>query len=172
LLAGFAAGVIDIATRWLSDLKSGYCRGHLYLNQEQCCWSDNDHGIDEDNCTAWHDYGNPNTYGGHVLLFIMYCLMGTLFATIAVILVKMIAPYACGSGIPEVKTILSGFIMKGYLGFGTLLVKTLTMPLAVSAGLMLGKEGPLVHVACCCGHAVAQFFPKYRNNQVRIKEKY
>ena len=36
---------------------------------------------------------------------------------------KCLAPYACGSGIPEVKTILSGFVMHGYLGFGTLIVK-------------------------------------------------
>lgn len=45
-------------------------------------------------------------------------------AGLAVIFVKMIAPYACGSGIPEVKTILSGFVMHGYLGFGTLLGMT------------------------------------------------
>ena len=42
---------------------------------------------------------------------------------LAVIFVKCLAPYACGSGIPEVKTILSGFVMHGYLGFGTLIVK-------------------------------------------------
>lgn len=47
-------------------------------------------------------------------------------------------------------------------------VKTLTMPLAVSAGLMLGKEGPLVHVACCCGKFIAQFFPKYKHNEAKI----
>ena len=58
------------------------------------------------------------------------------------------------------KTILSGFVMHGYLGLGTLIVKTLTMPLAVAAGLMLGKEGPLVHVACCCGRFISRFFPK------------
>lgn len=44
------------------------------------------------------------------------------------------------------------------------------MPLAVSAGLMLGKEGPLVHVACCCGRFIAQFFPKYRNNEAKMRE--
>ena len=55
----------------------------------------------------------------------MYCLVGTLLAGLAVIFVKSLAPYACGSGIPEVKTILSGFVMHGYLGFGTLIVKVL-----------------------------------------------
>ena len=44
------------------------------------------------------------------------------------------------------------------------------MPLAVAAGLMLGKEGPLVHVACCCGRFVARFFPKYRHNEAKMRE--
>ena len=57
---------------------------------------------------------------------------------------KYFSPYASGSGIPEVKTILSGFIIHGYLGIGTLIGKTLALPLSVAAGLSLGKEGPLV----------------------------
>lgn len=54
---------------------------------------------------------------------------------------------------PQIKTILSGFIIRGYLGKWTLLIKSLGMILAVSAGLSLGKEGPLVHVACCIGQS-------------------
>ena len=34
--------------------------------------------------------------------YIMYILWSTVFATFAVLLVKVFAPYACGSGIPEV----------------------------------------------------------------------
>jgi H+/Cl- antiporter ClcA len=52
----------------------------------------------------------------------------------------------------QVKTILSGFIIRGYLGAWTLLVKSVGMVMAVGAGLSLGKEGPLVHVACCAGN--------------------
>ena len=52
----------------------------------------------------------------------------------------------------QVKTILSGFIIRGYLGAMTLAVKGVGMMLAVGAGLALGKEGPLVHVASCCGN--------------------
>ena len=44
------------------------------------------------------------------------------------------------------------------------------MPLAVAAGLMLGKEGPLVHVACCCGRFIAKLFPKYRHNEAKMRE--
>jgi chloride channel 3/4/5 len=37
--------------------------------------------------------------------------------------------------------------MRGYLGMWTLLIKSIGMVLATSAGLTLGKEGPMVHVA-------------------------
>jgi len=67
----------------------------------------------------------------------------------------MFAPYACGSGIPEIKTILSGFIIRGYLGKWTFLIKSVSIMLAVAAGLCLGKEGPMVHMACCTGNILA-----------------
>lgn len=85
--------------------------------------TDINQGIDGDNCTSWVRYGNPDNFLGQMILFFVYVVMGTFLAGLAVIFVKMLAPYACGSGIPEVKTILSGFVMHGYLGFGTLLVK-------------------------------------------------
>lgn len=95
-------------------------------------------GFDGDTCEEWVEYGDSKTILGQTGLFFMYCLMGTMLAGscsllhdsyfmthlgLAVIFVKCLAPYACGSGIPEVKTILSGFVMHGYLGFGTLIVK-------------------------------------------------
>lgn len=55
------------------------------------------------------------------------------------------------AGIPEIKTILSGFIIRGYLGKWTLIIKVVGLILSVSSGLSLGKEGPMVHIACCLG---------------------
>lgn len=55
-------------------------------------------------------------------------------------------------GIPEIKTILSGFIMYGYLGKWTFFIKSIGMIFATSAGLIVGKEGPFVHISCCCGN--------------------
>ena len=66
--------------------------------------------------------------------------LGVIFATLCALLVKTFAPYACGSGVPEVKTILSGFIIRGYLGVWTLLIKSVGMILGTSASLLLGKE--------------------------------
>ena len=43
----------------------------------------------------------------------MYVVIGLSFSTLAAILVKMFAPYACGSGIPEVSILLqSSFDVK------------------------------------------------------------
>lgn len=83
---------------------------------------------------------------------------------------KMFAPYACGSGIPEIKTILSGFIIRGYLGKWTLIVKSVGLMLSVSAGLCLGKEGPMVHIASCIGNILSYLFPKYGKNEAKKRE--
>lgn len=49
------------------------------------------------------------------------------FSFTAAHLVKSIAKYAAGSGISEIKCILAGFVMKGFLGFWTLVIKSMTL---------------------------------------------
>ena len=106
----------------------------------------------------------------HYVLFCSYVVLAIIYGFLASSFVMTVAPYASGSGIPEVKTILSGYVIHGYLGKATLTVKSIGMMLAVGAGLSLGKEGPLVHVACCCGNIFSYLFPKYRKNQAKRKE--
>lgn len=53
--------------------------------------------------------------------------MKAMFSFFAAYIVKCFAPYAAGSGISEIKCILGGFIIKGFLGFETFLIKALTM---------------------------------------------
>lgn len=43
LAVGLLAGCIDITSRWLADIKVGYCKsgvegGKFYLNRSFCCW--------------------------------------------------------------------------------------------------------------------------------------
>ncbi|KAH9944710.1 chloride channel [Amylocystis lapponica] len=78
--------------------------------------------------------------------------------------------YAAGSGIPEVKTILSGFVIHGYLGGRTLFTKAVGLALSVASGLSLGKEGPFVHIASCIGNIVSRFFSKYETNEGKRRE--
>lgn len=77
---------------------------------------------------------------------------------------------AAGSGVAEVKVILSGFVVHGYLGVRTLVVKTLALILSVSSGLSLGKEGPYVHIATCVGNIACRLFSKYNHNDAKRRE--
>jgi chloride channel 3/4/5 len=77
---------------------------------------------------------------------------------------------AAGSGVAEVKVILSGFVLHGYLGLRTLLIKTLALILSVASGLSLGKEGPYVHIATCIGNIACRIFSKYSNNDGKRRE--
>lgn len=79
--------------------------------------------------------------------------------------VQIYAPFAFHTGIPEIKTVLGGYIIADFLSGWTLLIKSLGLPLAVASGLSLGKEGPLVHVACCIGSLVMQPFEMLRRNE-------
>jgi len=78
--------------------------------------------------------------------------------------------YAAGSGIPEVKTILSGFVIRGFLGIKTLITKVFGLIFSISAGLIIGTQGPLVHICSCIGNIVSRCFKKYKYNEAKKRE--
>ncbi|KAL2935570.1 Chloride channel protein CLC-b [Bienertia sinuspersici] len=71
-------------------------------------------------------------------------------------LVVFFAPTAAGPGIPEIKAYLNGIDTPNMYGAPTLLVKIFGSIGAVSAGLDLGKEGPLVHIGACIASLLGQ----------------
>jgi len=77
---------------------------------------------------------------------------------------------AAGSGIPEIKTILSGFVIPNFLSFKVLLVKAVGSVFAVSTGMCLGKEGPFVHISTCVANLVALRFRKYQQSSRKLRE--
>ncbi|KAH9492668.1 H(+)/Cl(-) exchange transporter 3 [Bulinus truncatus] len=176
--AGTCAGIIDIGTSWMSDLKEGVCLEAFWFNREQCCWSgpslNSTSMNDEEDCNQWlswsHLISSSDETRSYIVAYLFYILWALLFGLLAALLVKMFAPYACGSGVPEIKTILSGFIIRGYLGKWTLLIKSLGMMLSVASGLSLGYEAPFVHIACCCGNIFSYLFPKYNRNEAKKRE--
>lgn len=48
-----------------------------------------------------------------------------LFSYVAAVLVQEYAIYAKHSGIPEIKTVLGGFVIRRYLGLWTLIIKSI-----------------------------------------------
>lgn len=175
LLSGVLAAAINVASDWLGDLKTGYCRtgehgGRFYLNRGFCCW-----GHEElFQCQGWNTWGDAMhiraSAGQYLVEFIMFILFSVFFAYCASILVKDYATYAKHSGIPEIKTVLGGFVMQRFMGLWTLIIKSLGLCLAVASGLWLGKEGPLVHVACCCANLLMKLSPNLSENEARKRE--
>ncbi|KAF4123236.1 chloride channel 3/4/5 [Geosmithia morbida] len=175
LSVGALAAIIDISTDWLGDLKEGYCSsgpegGKFYLNKRFCCF-----GYDQGSkCLGWRTWGE--TLGAHsvglkwIIGYIFYTIFSVTLASTAAILVQEYAPYAKHSGIPEIKTVLGGFVMKRFLGLWTLVIKSFGLVLAVASGMWLGKEGPLVHVACCCANIFSKPFPSISGNEARKRE--
>jgi H+/Cl- antiporter ClcA len=130
ILSGGIAAFIDVASDWLADLKTGYCHnvdgdGRFWLNKSFCCW-----GIEEEQaCHDWNSWGAAlgigSVGGRYVVEYIFFVLYSVLFAACASLLVREFSPYASHSGIPEIKTVLGGFVIRHFLGGWTLLTKTI-----------------------------------------------
>eukprot|EP00262_Sarcandra_glabra_P001049 TRINITY_DN11056_c0_g1_i2.p1 TRINITY_DN11056_c0_g1~~TRINITY_DN11056_c0_g1_i2.p1 ORF type:complete len:608 (-),score=100.59 TRINITY_DN11056_c0_g1_i2:73-1896(-) len=78
---------------------------------------------------------------------------------VAATLCVVFAPTAAGPGIPEIKAYLNGVDTPNMFGATTLIVKIIGSIAAVSAGLDLGKEGPLVHIGTCIAYLLGQGGP-------------
>ena len=103
------------------------------------------------------------------LAWIPTVITGAVLAFLAAVLVT-VEPGCGGSGLPEVKATLSGVVLFNSLTLRTLLLKPLALVLAVSSGLSIGKEGALVHSACCLAHQITE--SKYIGfNKLRIEQR-
>jgi len=146
-----------------------------------------------DNCADWHLW--TNNYTSSFAIYVGFALAFGIISGSVTMLTKRTLPatspgtgdknqhadgaqptvagksmyMAAGSGIPEIKTILSGFVIPNFLDLKVLVVKAIGAIFAVSTGMCLGKEGPFVHISTCVGYLVASRFPKYRDNGRKMR---
>ncbi|KAK0355604.1 hypothetical protein LTR59_008246 [Friedmanniomyces endolithicus] len=182
----------------ISDYKLGYCTKNPLLNREACCegktpllGATSELGAD---CKAFHEWSN--SFAPSFAIYVAFAMLFGIIASSATMMTKRSLPaaspgtgdknqfggppqpvasgksmyMAAGSGIPEIKTILSGFVIPNFLDFKVLFVKGFGAIFAVATGMCLGKEGPFVHISTCVGYLVARQFPKYRNNGRKMRE--
>ncbi|KAH9832582.1 Cl-channel protein [Rhodofomes roseus] len=167
---GTAGAWLDVLVRWLGDLRDGRCAYGFFYNQVMCC-----SGLDPGELCyewqTWSEYLNIRWILVQSLLqSSVYILLAVVFAGSAAALVKFYAPYAFHTGIPEIKAILSGYVLDSFLSPWTLLIKALGLALAVASGLSLGKEGPLVHVSCCLALLLSKMFKQIHRNEARKRK--
>ncbi|XP_055447156.1 chloride channel protein 1 isoform X2 [Bubalus kerabau] len=70
---------------------------------------------------------------------------------------QLISPQAVGSGIPEMKTILRGVVLKEYLTLKAFVAKVVALTAGLGSGIPVGKEGPFVHIASICAAILSKF---------------
>ncbi|KAM6439370.1 chloride channel protein 1 isoform 4-T4 [Rhynochetos jubatus] len=62
-----------------------------------------------------------------------------------------------GSGIPELKTIMRGVVLKEYLTLKAFVAKVVGLTAGLGSGMPVGKEGPFVHIASICAAVLSKF---------------
>lgn len=199
VLTAIVAFLVDITVAVLADWKEGHCsnsdgnvqwwwRWWGWLHDRRRCARHDDSGWTPWSTTTW----SPAAYAIYVGVALVYGLI----AGCVTMLTRSHLPtaysnnnnngnnkslftettngkmmyMAAGSGIPEIKTILSGFVIPHFLDFKVLVVKAVGATFAVPTGMCLGKEGPFVHISTCMGYLVAKRFPKYRQNGRKMRE--
>lgn len=97
-------------------------------------------------CDATEGWQRPAVWLGSAVLL----------AVLSAVMVRA-APHAAGSGVPQVKAALAGQHREEAFTLRTMGVKCLALTGVVAGGLAIGKEGPLIHVACCLAHSLANW---------------
>ncbi|XP_060914361.1 chloride channel K [Labrus mixtus] len=91
--------------------------------------------------------------GNSLLQFLCWTLYPACLCAVASSFSHNICPFSTGSGIPEVRTMLSGVEMPHYLSLTNMFAKLLGLICTLSAGstVFLGKVGPFVHLSTMIG---------------------
>ena len=199
ILTACVAFMVDVAEATVSDWKLGYCTSNIFQNRDSCCTSRQPFHPAEGNlsesCKEWHMW--TRDYWNAFAIFVGFALVFGTISSSVTLLTKSSLPstapghgdkhddpganreqgatgktmyLAAGSGIPEIKTILSGFVIPNFLDFKVLAVKAVGAVFAVATGMCLGKEGPFVHISTCVSYLVGMHFPKYRENGRKMRE--
>jgi len=95
------------------------------------------------------------------LQYILWIGLPLLLITFSVGFVHLVSPHAIGSGIPEMKVILRGTILRRYLSFPTFISKTIGLIAALGSGIPIGKEGPFVHISSMVARMLSKFIKAF-----------
>lgn len=107
-----------------------------------------------------------NNNNNVILNFIIYITTSMIFGLIATSIGFFLSKESDGSGLPEIKSILSGISNKEFFSSSTLIAKVIGLIAIISSGLAVGRVGPYVHICCIICKQLLNFplFTKIRNS--------
>ncbi|XP_005455472.1 chloride channel protein 1 [Oreochromis niloticus] len=95
--------------------------------------------------------------GNVPLQYLAWVTYPMILVTFASLFCHLVSPQAIGSGIPELKTILRGVVLKEYLTLKAFIAKVIGLTAGLGSGMPVGKEGPFVHIASICAAVLSRF---------------
>eukprot|EP00033_Pygsuia_biforma_P004893 GCRY01005365.1.p1 GENE.GCRY01005365.1~~GCRY01005365.1.p1 ORF type:complete len:230 (+),score=23.99 GCRY01005365.1:223-912(+) len=101
-----------------------------------------------------------------IIQFFQFILFSMIFGLFSACCVRYISVDAAGSGIPQMKCILSGMIIPNLLSVRTLVAKVFGLVCTFASGLSIGKEGPYVHISSIIANQLARIPGFERINSV------
>jgi chloride channel 2 len=100
-----------------------------------------------------------------ILNYFIWVSFSLFFAFIAASAGHWMTKDAEGSGLPELKTILSGVSIIRYLSFQALCAKVIGLICAIASGLSIGYEGPFVHISAIIANKLCSL-PFFRHLKI------
>lgn len=104
---------------------------------------------------AAHYYVGENLVADYYAQYGLWTLYLLVFAGASMAFIR-INPAAQGSGVPELKSILSGVQLNNFLAPSIFLAKLGSMTAAAAGGLILSKGGPFIHLCALVAHFLCQ----------------
>jgi chloride channel 3/4/5 len=136
IIAAFTI-VLDWTFTWLDNVKYGYCASSILTVRESCKPED------------WRPFGQilPSILAKGIQLLVLL-LFATSFAVIG-LKISNSDFWIAKSGIGELKLIISGHVNNQFLNPSVVIKKFIALVfVCASGGLLLGYEGPLIHISC------------------------
>ena len=134
VVVGILCGFNLIVLEWISSIRLGYCN-IWYLNYRACC-------SDKQECADFTYYSDSV-----FISFIVYNFVSMLCFGISLLFVYK-RSHLIGSGLPQLKYILSGFQIPEFFSISEALHKSQSTLFLIGSGIYLSYQETMVHTSC------------------------